>query len=218
MTCMTSNTTSNTHQETGELAGTPYENSSGRDPAGGSPNRKSIAGVWIAGGALWVSAGLVYAESGWRFRAGSVTWLAADLLVIAGLLGLLRLQPHGSSRGATTALVTALAARVLFATAEVSGLVAGTENETLLPIAGLLTAVSSIAYGTLARGSDRRLRTASVVMGLYFVVVMVPFPAIAGETNSLAIAGWGIPAVLIGLTVHRSGHSGPAEGAQAGAS
>ena len=218
MTCMTSNTTSPTHPETVEIEGTTYENTSRRDPPGGSPNRKSAAAAWIAGGALWVSAGLLHAESGWRFRASSVTWLVADLLLIAGLLGLLRLRLHGSSRGATTALVTALAARVLFATAEVSGLVAGTENETLLPIAALLTAVSSIAYGTLARRSDRGLGTASVVMGLYFVVVMVPFPAIAGETNSLAIAGWGIPAVLLGLTVHLSRHSVPAEGLPAGTS
>ncbi|MFM7535383.1 MAG: hypothetical protein ACKO91_06260 [Acidimicrobiales bacterium] len=206
---MPSNTTSHTHADTGELAGTRRPSAIRRPHAEGSPTHKYTAAAWIAGGALWVSAGLLYAQAGWRFRASAITWLAADLLVVAGLLGLLRLRPHESSRAATTALVTALTARMLFATAEVSGLVAGTENETLLPIAALLTAVSSIAYGTLARHADRQLSAASVSMGVYFFAVMMPFLAITGETNSLAIAGWGIPTALMGLAVRhrrRRGH------------
>ncbi len=153
-------------------------------------------------GALWIAAGLLYAESGWRFRASSAVWLATDVVLAAGLVGLMVLRPHGPSRGAAVALIAALAARVLFAAAEVSGLVTGTENDVLLPMAALLTALSSVAYGAFARLADRRLRVASTVMGLYFFAVMLPF-AITGEPNSLAIGGWGIPAALIGLAITR---------------
>lgn len=212
MTRMTSNAMPHTKQRSSELAGMPYNDTSLRGPAGGSPPRRIIGAAWIAGGALWVAGGLLYADSGWRFGVSSLTWLAADLFLVAGLIGLWFLRPHGSSRPAAVALAMVLAGRVLFASAEVGGFVAGTEIETLLPIAALLTAVSSIAYGTLARLADRRFRASSIAMGLYFFVAMMPFLAITGEPNSLAIAGWGIPAVLIGLAVGGGGRQPAAEG------
>ncbi len=198
MTCMTSNTAPHTHHLATDIAGTVHTGTA--DDTTATRRRTGLA--WTVGGALWIAAGLLYAESGWRFRASSAVWLAADVVLAAGLVGLMVLRPHGPSRGAAVALIAALAARVLFAAAEVSGLVTGTENDILLPMAALLTALSSIAYGALARLADRRLRVASVVMGLYFFAVMLPF-AIAGEPNSLAIGGWGIPAALIGLAISR---------------
>ncbi len=163
--------------------------------------RRRPADAWIAGGVLWAIAGLLYAAGGWRFRTSSATFLAADLLLAAGIIGLIGRRPHGSSRPATAALVVALVARVLFAIAELSGLISGTDNTLLLPIAGLLTGVSTIAYGTLARLADQGLRAASIAMGMYFFVVMMPFAIATGEPPALALAAWGIPAALIGFAV-----------------
>lgn len=195
-----STTTSRTHDHARDAAG-PFRTSLASHDTTGRPRSGAF---WIVGGVLWVTGGLLYAESGWRFRAGSATWLAADLLLAAGIVGLLLIRPHGSSRSAGAALIVALTARALFAIAELSGLIAGTENGVLLPVAAMLTALASAAYAALAKLADRRLRAASLAMGLYFVLVMMPFLAITGEPNSFAIAGWGIPAALIGLAVTRS--------------
>jgi hypothetical protein len=162
--------------------------------------RTSLA--WMVGGVLWAIAGLLYADSGWQFRASSATFLVADAVLAAGIVGLLVLRPHGTSRPAATALLVALAARVVFGIAEVSGLVTGTESSVLLPIAGLLTGASIAAYGALARCATRGLRAAAIASGLYFFVVMMPFAVASGEPAVLALAAWGIPIVTIGLALN----------------
>ncbi len=182
---MTSNPTPHTQHLAIEISNPLHTSAVGDTTA----TRRRTGAAWITGGALWMSAGLLYAESGWRFRASSATWLAADIALAAALIGLWALRPHGQSRPASSALVISLLARMLFGAAEVSGLVVGTENEILLPGAALLTALSSIAYGALARPATGRLRAAFIAMGLYFFVVMLPFLAATGEPNSLAIAG-----------------------------
>ncbi len=202
MRCMTSNPTSQAPHLATELA--TEVAGQGRTSADGANTgtRRITGAAWIVGGALWMSAGLLYAESGWRFRTSSAIWLAADVMLAAGLMGLRVLRPHGPSRSAALALVVVLVARMLFAAAEASALVNGTENELLLPVAALLTALSSIGYGTFARNAPRRLRSANIALGLYFFVAMLPFLAVTGEPNSFAIAGWGVPALLIGLTIN----------------
>ncbi len=200
MSCMTSNTNSRTSRPTNELADTLHV-----DPAAHhAATCRRTAAAWIAGGALWAIAGLLYSGSGWLFRASSATFLVADIFLAAGIIGLLLLRPHGSSRPAAVALVVALAARVVFAVAEVSGLITGTDNTVLLPIAGVLTGLSTITYGVLARLADQRLRAATIAMGLYFFVVMMPFAVATGEPAALALAAWGVPAALIGVAVNRS--------------
>lgn len=200
MTRMTTNADSKTSRPTNELADPLHVDAAAYDAA---PRRRTAV-AWIAGGALWAAAGLLYAGSGWFFRASSATFLAADVVLVAAILGLLIVSPHGSSRPATAALFVALGARVVFAIAEVSGLITGTDNTVLLPIAGLLTGLSSIAYGTLARLADRRLRAATIAMGLYFFVVMMPFAIAIGEPPALALAAWGLPIALVGVTLKRN--------------
>lgn len=197
MTRMTSNPNPRASHPAAEVADTQRVD----DVANHAATRGRTAGAWIAGGALWATAGLLYAASGWQFRASSATFLAADILLAAGIIGLLRLRPHGSSRPATAALAVALAARVVFAIAELGGLITGTDNTVLLPIAGLLTGLSTIAYGAFARLADRELRAASIAMGLYFFVVMIPFAVATGEPPTLALAAWGLPPALIGFTL-----------------
>jgi hypothetical protein len=197
MTHMTSNSNARTAHPTDEPADTQRVD----DVADHDVTRRRTAGAWTAGGALWATAGLLYANSGWQFRASSATFLAADILLAAGTIGLLEMRPHGVSRPATAALIVALAARVVFAIAEVSGLLTGTDNTVLLPIAGLLTGLSTIAYGALAGLAERRLRAASIAMGLYFFVVMMPLAVTTGEPPAFALAAWGLPAALIALTL-----------------
>lgn len=85
-----------------------------------------------------------------------------------------------------------------------SGLITGTDDTVLLPLAGLLTGLSTIAFGALARLANRRLRAATIAMGLYFFVVMMPFAIAIGEPPALALAGWGPSVALIGLTLDRN--------------
>ena len=199
MTRMTSDANSRIHQPMNELATTLP----GGDAAHDAAVRRRTAAAWISGGVLWATGGLLYAGSGWLFRASSATFLAADVVLAAAILGLLVLRPHGSSRPATAALVLALTARVVFAIAEVSGLITGTDNTVLLPIAGVLTGLATLAYGALARRASRGLRAATIATGLYFFVVMMPFAAATGEPPALALAAWGVPIALLGLTINR---------------
>jgi hypothetical protein len=199
-TRMTSNANSKTSWPTDELADTRHVGTVARLVA----THQRTGAAWITGGSLWSAAGLFYTAGGWKFRTSSATFLAADVFLGAGIIGLLTLRLHGSSRPATAALIMALIGRVVFALAEISGLITGAENTVLLPIGGLLTGVSAIAYGALARQADRRLRAASVAMGLYFAVVMMPFAVTTGEPPALILAAWGLSAVLIGGTLKRN--------------
>ncbi len=197
---MTSNADSTTTGPTNELVDTLQLDTAAHN----TPTRRRTRAAWIGGGALWATAGLLYAADGWRFRASSATFLAADIVLAVAIVGLLVLRPHGPGRAASAALVVAFGARMMFAIAELSGLVTGTDDTVLLPIAGLLSGLSTVAYGAFARGADRRLRAATTAMGLYFFAVMVPFAVATGEPPALVLAAWGLPTALIGLTLDRS--------------
>lgn len=161
--------------------------------------RTSVA--WGSGGALWLVAGLLHGGTGWRFETSSMIWLAADVLIAIGIVGLLGLRPHGSSRTGAVALGVALAARFVLAAGEVATLVQGHDDNPFIPLGALLTALSLTVYGVvvLRRGrAGGAARWAYLVMGLYPFVAMFPFVAVSGEPNFVFIALWGLPAVAIG--------------------
>ncbi len=165
--------------------------------------------AWLAGGTFWLAAGLLHADGGWRFDTAAVVWIAADVLLAVGLLGLFVLRPHGSSRAATVALALALAGRFAFAAGEVFSIVDGNVEGPLIPLAAMVTAVSMTVYGIVVLRRDRVTgpgRWSFVGMGLYPFVAMFPVLAITGEPSAVLIAGWGVPAALIGIaTLPRSG-------------
>lgn len=173
--------------------------------------------AWVAGGALWLAAGLVHDEAGSRFAAASTLWLAADVLIAAAIAALLVLRPHGASRAGAVALALALAARLSFGAGEIVSIVQGHDDNLLLPVGALLTALALTGYGAVLmrrRETPARVTWAFLAMGLYPFLVMFPVVAATGEPSMLLIGLWGVPAAIIGiaLTPHR-----PRERAQLGA-
>jgi hypothetical protein len=161
---------------------------------------RRISTAWIVGGLAWTVAGLLHADTGWRFDAAAGLWLVADLLLFCGLLGLFTLRPHGTSRVGTAALVVALVGRAAFAAGEIVSVIEGNDEGPLIPLGAVLSAVALTAYGVtvLRRTGPGDGRWSYLVMGLYPFVAMFPALAITGEPSALLIAGWGVPAVLVG--------------------
>jgi len=166
-----------------------------------SPLGRLAVMAWLAGGALWLAAGLVHDSTGWRFDTSSVLWLTADAFIALGLVALFTLRPHGSSRIGAVALGVALVARGAFAGGEIASLVQGHDDNPLIPLGALLTAVAMTAYGVVVpRRSEIRdnRRWAFLAMGLYPFVAMFPVVALTGEPATVLIALWGAPMALVG--------------------
>ena len=174
-------------------------------PSTGATTAAARTGTaWIAGGSVWLVAGLLHADNGWRFDTSAVLWLLADLLIAAGIVGLFVLRPHGQNRIGTAALVLTLLARVAFAGGEIASIIEGNDEGPLIPLGALLTAVAMTAYGIIVLREHQvggPGRWSFLVMGIYPFIAMFPILAITGEPSYVLIAGWGLPAALIGFTV-----------------
>lgn len=162
--------------------------------------------LWLAGGAAWLAAGLVPSgQHGWRFDAVEALWILADLLLLAGLLGLRRIRPYRDARLGTIGMGIALAGRVVFLAAELTSLAQQSDENVLLPLGALLSALGMLALGiAVARGDvwTGLARFGPLVMGLYPFVVMFPLLAASGGSPPLgAIAGWGVTAAVLGIAV-----------------
>lgn len=158
--------------------------------------------AWLGGGIVWLVAGLVHDDHGWRFDISSLLWLVADALVAAALIALFALRPHGSSRVAVIALVAALVARAAFVAGEIASLAQGHDDNPFIPVGALLTALAMTTYGAVVlRHGDGTGggRWALLAVGLYPFVAMFPVLAITGEPSSVLIALWGVPTAYVGL-------------------
>lgn len=159
------------------------------------------AAAWIAGGAMWVTAGLI--------AAGSLEplWIVADILLMIGLLGLRAHQFHGYSRGGRIGLDIAIVGRAVFVTAEVVAAIQNSDENLLLPLGALLTVVGMILYGVAVVRAGQwhgPTRFAPLAMGLYPFLVMFPYVAAHGGNASVAaISWWGLTAAGIGVAVLR---------------
>jgi hypothetical protein len=156
------------------------------------------AGLWTLGGATWLAAGLI---NGGTYE---VIWIAADLLLLAGLIGLAQLAPHGTRRAGKAGLIVAAVGRVAFIAAEVIAAVTGKNENPFLPIGALLTVIGMVLLGVAvyrAQRWDTPARLAPLAMGVYPVVAMFPIVVATGEPSTVAIALWGVPTALLGLAV-----------------
>ena len=127
--------------------------------------------AWVGGGLAWIVAGLV--------RGGSEEpiWILADLLLLAGLLDLWSYRSLNGAKAASIGLGLAVAGRVAFIAAEVIAAAQGTDDNALLPLGALLTAIGMTTYGiTILRTHqwEGPGRFAPLAMGLYPFVVMFP--------------------------------------------
>lgn len=154
------------------------------------------AGLWALGGATWLAAGLI---NGGTYEA---IWIAADLLLLAGLIGLAQLAPHGTKRGGKAGFIVAAVGRVAFIAAEVIAAVTGKDENPFLPIGAILTVIGMVLLGVAvyrAKRWDTPARLAPLAMGVYPFVAMFPIVVATGGPSTVAIASWGVPTALLGL-------------------
>lgn len=151
--------------------------------------------LWIAGGSIWLVAGFA-------FDTVEAMWILADLLLLAGLIGLRGLRADGGSRLGTTGTTIAIVGRLVFIGAEVLSIVQHTDENALLPLGAVLTALGMLLYAVAvfrAHHWPGPARFGPLVMGLYPFVVMFPLLAASGGNPPAgAIAGWGAAAIIVG--------------------
>ena len=168
--------------------------------SGPKVGRLLIGGLWLAGGALWIAAGIA--------DGGSLEpiWIAADVLLLAGLLGLWTSPSNHPTRAASMGLGIAIAGRVCFIAAELLAIVQASDENALLPLAALSTAVGMTLFGAAIlrhRAWPGASRFSALAMGVYPFVAMFPYVAVTGEPSIAAITVWGIPTMLVGLAIVR---------------
>jgi len=161
--------------------------------------------LWLAGGLLWLMTGALGSGlDGWKFNFAEALWISADLLLLGGLIGLRSLPADGQRRLGSVGMTVAIVGRLAFIAAELISLVRQSDENALLPVAALLSAVGMLCYGVAVRRAGvwhGLSRFGPLAMGLYPFLVMFPSVAANNGNPSLpAIAVWGlVGAVGVGL-------------------
>lgn len=160
------------------------------------PSGSATGLLWITGGSIWLVAGVA-------FDTSEPLWILANLLLLAGLIGLRGLRADGKSRLGTTGMTMAILGRLLFIGAEVLCMAQNTDENALLPLGAVLSALGMVIYGIAVIRQhhwQRLARFGPLVMGLYPFVVMFPLLAASGGDPPIgAIAGWGGAAIILGI-------------------
>jgi hypothetical protein len=174
-------------------------------------NPHITAGAWIAGAATWLGAALVGAgaeDGSDRFYTAEGIWVVAQLLLLAGLLGLIRTpsRPAGGRRLGAVGLALAVAGRIVFLVAEAASIASGEPAEAILPIGAMLTAVGMTLFGIAVARAHRWegwLRLSPLAMGVYPFLFMFPLVAV-GMAPDASIAIWALPTAGVGAAIARS--------------
>lgn len=168
-----------------------------------------VAGVaTVVGGVAWLATGL--ASTGVDlgnpavFYAVEAGWIASDVLLLAGLLGLGWSGATGGRLG-VVGIGGAVLGRLVFVAAEVQSLVrGGDEDGLLLPAAAVLTAISMVMAGIAVLRTRHWVgwrRLVPLATGVYPFLFMFPFVVVSPNPSLVAIAGWGILWTLLGIAL-----------------
>ena len=172
---------------------------------------RTAALACTVGGALWlvvlmgdvVAHGTIY-DSATSYRVWEAVLVLVDVLLLAGVVGLAWSGAVGDCLLGRVGLGIALLGRVAFLAGEVHSVVQGRDDELLVPVGAVLTALGMLLAGIAvlrARRWDGWHRLTPLLIGVYPFVAMFPILALTGEPPALGIALWGIPWLLLGLAV-----------------
>lgn len=171
----------------------------------------SAAGACCAaGGLLFVGLGIAGDAVG-TGRTGFDLWMALAtggiVLMIVGLLGLARSGLAGPGPLAAVGLVAAIAGMVGFGVAHAIAAFDASQSESPLFRIGSLAGIGMVLAGSAVLRAGRWTgwgRFTPLAAGLYPLVILIPAFAIFGEPNFPAIAGSGIPWLLLGVALYRT--------------
>ena len=182
--------------------------------------------LWGAGGVGWMANGAfglgARADTG-GFYVSELFWVPVHALVLGGLVGLDRLGVTGDSNWGRAGLRLAILGRVVFLAAEAVAIAVGTDDNPLLPLAAVTTALGMLAAGA-AIIRERRLsgwqRYLPAGVGAYPFIFMFPVLAVTGERPNLGVTGWGVTfvGVAVSLWTAASREPRPSESFSASAS
>ena len=140
--------------------------------------------------------------SGAAFSISEVLWIIIQVLLLIGVIGLALSGAVSGWFGGISLGIT-LVGRLDFVIAEIHSLIIGDDSD-LLPLGALITAAGMTLVGIAVLRAKRWgswQRLAPLLAGVYPFLVMFPLILIMDEPSQLAIAGWGLPWLLLGYAV-----------------
>lgn len=188
-----------------------------------TPERLRLLGILgVIGGTGWVLTLLgdvvahdtIYGSPS-NYRIWESLLIVVMVLLFAAVVGLAASGATATSRLGTVGLGIALVGRLCFLLGEVSSFVREKDDEILLPIGAVLTAVGMVLAGVVILRAKRWTgwtRAMPLATGLYPFIAMFPIVALTGEPSSLAISLWGIFWIGLGLAICAEARSAPATG------
>ncbi len=170
------------------------------------------AGIWCALGALILIGGgiaeaalpAVRQRDTRSFLCIETFWTISYLMLLLGVLGLVHADAAGNSRLGKIGLGVAVLGRLLFIAVEITLLTAFDHPQTLLGLAAPLTGLGMLLAGIAVLRAGRWQgwhRFTPLLCGLYTFVVLLPAFAIARGPNFLALGGWGVCWLLLGVAL-----------------
>lgn len=175
--------------------------------------RIRLAGIACAGGgALWVL--LLMADvlapqtvrgSATSYRGWEALLILVQALLLVGVAGLAWSGATGAGWLGRIGLAIALLGRTSFLLGEIRSIAQGSDDDLLVPLGALLTAMGMVLAGIAVVRARRWVgprRYLPLATGIYPFVAMFPVLAITGEPPTPMIALWGILWLLLGLALH----------------
>ena len=176
-----------------------------------APQRVRVAGtVYAVGGLLWLVLTAVLAVvfggdppgTSPAFVPSQVLYIILQVLLLGGFVGVY--WSHGV-RGVFGQIAFGLGVlgHLVFVAGEAHSLFIGA-NSDLVALGALVSSVGILLTGIavlVAKGWQGWPRWMPLLTGAYPFVFMFPFLIIYGDPSSFAIAGWGVPRLLLGLAI-----------------
>jgi hypothetical protein len=176
--------------------------------------RVRLTGIaYTVGSVLWALGGAVgLAIWGDEPPTGSAAFYVIEavlvliqLLLLVGFFGVLWSDGVGRSLFGRIAFGIGATGHLLFLAGEAHSLVLGTLSEDLIALGALVSAIGMLLTGIavlVAKRWQGWTRWMPLVAGLYPWLLMFPFIIIAAQTSSVAIVGWGLARLALGVAIY----------------